>query len=85
MGTADIEDYEINVILHCRKSILFSGDSTWIKGNNSEFDITMEDGAYDGAEIGELVGLYPLHELSAIFPEELVGLYRNEVYTEMKA
>ena len=27
----NIEDYEIKVILHCRKSILFSDDSTWIK------------------------------------------------------
>ena len=27
----NIEDYEIKVILHCRKSILFSDDSMWIK------------------------------------------------------
>ena len=62
----NIEHYEIKVILHCHKSILFSDDSMWIKKNNSEFDITM--GSYDGAEICELVGLFLLHELSTIIP-----------------
>ena len=72
----NIEDYEIKVILHCRKSILFSDDSTWIKKNNSEFDVTM--GSYDGAEICELVGLFLLHELSTIIPKDLTGLYRDD-------
>ena len=35
-------------------------------------------GSYDGAEICELVGLFLLHELSAIIPKELVGLYRDD-------
>ena len=71
----NIEDYKINVILHCRKSILFRDDSTWIKQNNSEFDITM--GSYDGVEICELVGLFLLHKLSTIIPKEYAGLYRD--------
>ena len=72
----NIEDYEINVIFHYCKSILFSDDSTWIKKNNSEFDITM--GSYDGAEICKLVGLFLLHELSTIIPKDLAGLYRDD-------
>ena len=38
----NIED----VILHCRKSILFCDDSTCIKKNNSKFEVTM--GSYGG-------------------------------------
>ena len=71
----NVEDYEINVILHCCKSILFSDDSTWIKKNNSEFEITM--GSYDRAELCKLVGVFLLHKLSTIIPKKLAGLYRD--------
>jgi hypothetical protein len=54
---------EIRTITHCRKSLLFSNNETWVKKNtNNCFDVTM--GSYDGAEICELVGLYILDTLS---------------------
>ena len=34
--------------------------------------------SYDVAEICEMVGLFLLHELSAIISKELVGLYRDD-------
>ena len=66
----------IDIIKHCRKSLLFSQNNAWVKKDNPEFDVTM--GSYDGAEICELVGLYLLEELTNIIPKELVSLYRND-------
>ena len=37
-----ISDHNINIIKHCRKSLLFHNDSHWIKKNTeSNFDVTM--------------------------------------------
>ena len=47
------------IILHSRKSLLFTNNKTWIKRKTTAqnpFDVPM--GSYDGAEICELVGLY---------------------------
>ena len=35
-------------------------------------------GSFHGAEICDLVGLYILHRLSAIFPTGMYGLYRDD-------
>ena len=67
---------DINIIRHCRKSLLFSKDSTWIKNNGSLFDVTM--GSYDGAEVCELVGLFILYTLSQIVGVNNIGLYRDD-------
>ena len=50
-------------IMHCRKSFLFSEDSAWVKKDHPLFDVAM--GAYDGAEICELVGLYFVGQIVA--------------------
>ena len=71
-----MSDETINIIVHCRHSILFTNVGTWIKKDNPHFDVAM--GSFDSAEICELVGLYMLH-LSAIFGEKnTVGLYSND-------
>ena len=57
-----IDDDTINLIMHCKKSVLFGDDSMWTKKNGSIFDVTM--GSYNGAEICELIGLYVLHKLN---------------------
>ena len=75
----DISDDEINIIKHARKSLLFSDDKLWTKSSTcseSLFDVAM--GSYDGAEICELVGLYILNKISAIFGKNRVGLYRDD-------
>ena len=75
------EDEEI--ILHARKSLLFSLNnnvdsqepSTWTK-KDGLFDVTM--GAPDGAEICELVGLFLLQQVKEQFPQLDFGLYRDD-------
>ena len=46
---------KVEIIKDCRKKLLYYEDSIWIKkGEGGNFDTTI--GAYDGAEICELVG-----------------------------
>ena len=71
-----IDDSVINTIMHCRKSLLFSDGSTWIKNNSTTFDVTM--GSYDGAEVCKLVGLYLLSQLTVLTGNEFIGLYRDD-------
>ena len=72
----DIEPEKIEIILHCRKSLLFNNENTWIKKSESMFDVTM--GSYDGAETCELVGLYLLNLLKEHINNENIGLYRDD-------
>ena len=56
-----ISKCDIDVINHARKSLLFDGSFTWIKKQGGLFDVSM--GAYDGAEVWELMGTYMLNAL----------------------
>ena len=59
-----ISDKDIDIIMHCRKSLLFDNETAWTKKNlSSMFDVTM--GSFDGAEVCELIGLFLLNNLSA--------------------
>ena len=72
----EINDQEIDIIMHTKKTLLFNEDKPWVKGNNEvPFDVTM--GSYDGAETCELVGTYILSKLSNICDGKL-GLYRDD-------
>ena len=51
----DVDDHNIELIMHCRKSVLFGDSITWTKKRGSPFDVTMC--SYDGADIYQLVGL----------------------------
>ena len=66
----------INIIHHCRKSLLFSRDNGWIKNDGSLFDVTM--GSYDGGEVCELVGLFMLNLIAPLVGKNNVGLYRDD-------
>ena len=77
-----IDDHTINTIFHCRKSLLFSSDGTWIKKDGSLFDVTME--SFDGAEICELVGLFMLHNLANVLGAHNIGLYRDDGLAVLK-
>ena len=56
---------------------MFHDNEPWIKkDSNDDFDVTM--GSYDGAEVCELAGLFMLIELSKIFDEDNIGLYRDD-------
>ena len=72
-----IDDKDLHLIMHCRKSLLFFGNETWKKkSTESCFDVTM--GSFDGAEICELVGLYIQSNLENILPKTNFGLYRYD-------
>ena len=72
-----ISDSDLNIVMHARKSLLFSKKQPWVKRNGSEdFDVPM--GCFDGAEICELVGTYILSKLSTIIQREDNGLYRDD-------
>ena len=74
---ADINNAELRIIKHCRKSLLFSNKEAWKKKyTDSSFDVTM--GSYGGAEICELVGIYTLSKLKNITSKDDIGLYRDD-------
>ena len=72
----DIDPKIIDVILHARKSLLFTSEGTWVKKDGNLFDVTM--GSYDGAEVCELVGLYLIDQMASKVPEINFGLYRDD-------
>ena len=61
---------EINVIHHARKSLLFDESRTWIKNKGGLFDVTR--GAYNGAEVCELVGTYMLNVSSKKYLKDIL-------------
>ncbi|XP_044175381.1 uncharacterized protein LOC122958534 [Acropora millepora] len=71
-----ISRHERDIILHAKRSLLFSSDSTWEKkSSNDLFDVTM--GSFDGAETCELVGCYLLSLLTDKYGQN-IGLYRDD-------
>ena len=72
----DISDEQIQLILACRKSVLNLHNSTWIKNNLDNFDVSM--GAYDSSQIADLIGIYILDTLSRIIELKYIGIYRDD-------
>ena len=68
-----ISDQEKDIILHSRKSMLFTQDKEWIKKGTGLFDVTM--GCYDGAEICQLVDTFVLATITKAMPTASIGLY----------
>ena len=72
-----IEDSDIEIIFHARKSLLFEGGKAWVKREKSTFfDVSM--GSHDGAEVCEVIGLFMLHKLSESLKRDSMGLYRDD-------
>ena len=67
---------DIDVIRHSRRSLLFNQGETWVKKEDEKFDVTM--GAYDGAEVCELVGIYLQFLIGECYNKEEFGLYRDD-------
>ena len=57
-----ITNKDIETIFHARKSLLYYNDEPWVKKGESNFEVSM--GAYDGAEVCELIGIFMLSLLS---------------------
>ena len=72
----EIDESIIKIIMNARKAILFSNSEPWVKRDNEDFDVTM--GAYDGAEVCELVGLFLLDKIKREFKDLNFGIYRDD-------
>ena len=72
----NIPNEDVETVRYARKSLLFNEEHTWIKRDGGLFDVTM--GAFDGAEICELVGTYLLSLLSEKYNKQEIGLYRDD-------
>ena len=71
----NINEHKI-VIKHARKSLLFNNKQIWVKKKNSLFDVII--GAFDGAEVCELVGTFLLSQLSQDYNKVTFGLFQND-------
>ena len=67
---------KVEIIKHCRKTLLYYEDSIWIKKGGGNFDTPI--GAYDGAEICELVGCVLLYSINKIMDPSSHGLYHDD-------
>ena len=67
---------DLETVKQARKSLLFDGSHTWMKRDGGLFDVTM--GAFDGAEVCELVGTYLLFLISQVCEKKDIGLYRDD-------
>ena len=79
----DISDIDYRTIIHSRRTLLYDHkNTTWTKRDGiRQFDVSM--GAYDGAEVCELVGLYVLKQLKEKTTAE-IGLYRDDGLAVLK-
>ena len=79
-GCTDITEEEIEIILASRITVLSDSRRSWVKSHVDNFDITM--GAYDSAQVADLVGIYILDTLGRIVNLEQVGLTEmTELFT----
>ena len=73
---------DIDVIHHARKSLFFDDSRTWVKKQEGLFNVSR--GAYDEAEVCELVGIYMLSLLSKKHNKNDFGLYPDDGLTVFK-
>ena len=76
MVHTNINDDTYKIIMHARRSVLFCRNVTWAKKDNSDFDLAM--GAYDGAEMCKLIGLFLLDRIQNDCKELELGMYRDD-------
>ena len=70
-----ISNDDKKIIYHARKSLLFNEGGKWMK-KDGLFDVTM--GAYDGAEVCELVGTFLLDKINEKYDKNNIGLHHDD-------
>ena len=80
--TLQISRKDKEIVFHSRKSLLFNKNESWVKKGDQLFDVTM--GAFDGAEICELVGCFILSTIPAKYNKKDIGLYRDDGLAVLK-
>ena len=73
---------DVEVIFHEQKSVLYNNGEPWVKKEGGSFDVTM--GAYDGAEVCELIGIYMLYLIGKKYNSKNIGLYRDDGLAVLK-
>ena len=72
----DISREVMKIMYHARKSLFFSNEKPWMQREGNLFGVTM--GAYDGAKISELVGIFMLNKISEKCDKNNICLYRDD-------
>ena len=72
----DILTNDKAIIKHASKSLLFNKSETWMKKDSGLFEVAM--GAFDGAEVCELVRNFLLHKLSEKYERKNLAVYRDD-------
>ena len=62
---------DVEVIFHARKSVSYNEGEPWVNKKGGSFDVTM--GAYDGAEVCELIGVYMLYLIGKRMIQKILG------------
>ena len=73
----EVFDEDINLIMHAKKNLLFNEGIPWLEKERME-DFNVPIDCFDGAEVCELVGSFILQQLSQLFEDQLVRLYRYD-------
>ena len=78
----EVTEVEIEIILASRKTVLSDNRRSWVKSHVDNFDVPM--GAYDSAQVADLVGIYILDTLGRISTRnkwgftEMTGLFISQ-------
>ena len=67
---------DIEAIFHARKPLLYYKDEPLLRKGESNFNVSM--GAYNGAEVCELIGIFMLSLLSKHTNKNHIGLHRDD-------
>ena len=79
---SDISREDMQIMYHDRKTLLFSNKNPWMKREGNLFDATV--GAYDSAEVCELVGIFIINKISEKYDKNDIGLYRDDALAVFK-
>ena len=66
----------VEVMFHARKTVLYNDGEPWVKKEGASFDVTM--GAYDGADVCEVICIYMLYLIGKKYNSKYIGVYRED-------
>ena len=72
----EISDDEIETVVETKKSLLYMNNECWTKKGDKNFDVAQ--GAFDSAEVCDLVGLFLLSEMQAKNLDIQAGVFRDD-------
>ena len=77
MTHTNLNSSDVDLIMSCRRNILVHENKIWTKsGVANGFDVPM--GAFDSAQISDIIGIFILHKLSSLTNKGNIGLYRDD-------